>query len=393
MISVQAIDPDTGIAARRMPIYLDHHATTPLDPRVQDAMLPFFNALFGNAGSAEHRYGWRAQEAVEDARARVAALVGARSAEIVFTSGATEANNIALMGSGDHAKRHLITTGIEHASVAACAAERERRGGPITILPVDRDGRIDPAQVATAIRPDTGLISIALANHEIGAIQPLDDIGNLARRHGILFHVDATQAAGHIPVSLPALQADFLSLSAHKLHGPTGVGALVVTRQARRHLRPILFGGDQERGFRPGTLPVPLIVGFGAAAEIAREAMPEESLHLAALRGRLLDRLAVLPGLRVHGGMRFRLPGNLNVGWPGLVARDLIDLLRDHVALSSGSACGSATLHPSPVLRAIGLTAEEALGGLRFGLGRFTTEAEVERAATAILRAAPLLRR
>ncbi|MBW6401311.1 cysteine desulfurase [Roseomonas sp. HJA6] len=383
--------PDT--TATHMPIYLDHHATTPLDPRVREAMLPYLDTFFGNAGSAEHRHGWRAQEAVEAARSKVAALIGARPAEVVFTSGATEANNLALMGSADAAGPHVITTGIEHASIVACAAERERRGDPVSILPVDREGRIDPAQVAAAIRPGTGLISISLANHEIGTIQPLAEIGILARQHGILFHVDATQAVGRIPVSMPALGADFLSLSAHKFHGPKGVGALVVTRPARRHLRPILFGGGQEHGFRPGTLPVPLIVGFGAAAAIAQAAMPEESLRLAMLRDRLLDRLAALPGLRVHGGTRFRLSGSLNIGWPGLVARDLIHLLRDDVAISSGSACGSAVLHPSPVLRAIGMTEEEALGGLRFGLGRFTTEAEVDRAAAAILRAAPLLRR
>ncbi len=356
-------------------------------------MLPFLDAFFGNAGSAEHRYGWRAQEAVEEARAAVARLVGVRSAEVVFTSGATEANNLALMGTQDSARRHLIVSPIEHASVAACAAEHARRGGRVTILPVDRQGRLDPGQVAAAIGPDTGLISIALANHEIGAIQPLDEIGALAQQRGVLFHIDATQAAGRMPVSVAALRADFLSLSAHKLYGPKGVGALIVTRQARQHLRPILFGGDQENGFRPGTLPVPLVAGFGVAAALASEALAEEPARLAGLRDRLLNRLAVMPGLRVHGGLRFRLPGNINIGWPGLVARDLIYLLRHDVAMSSGSACSSAALHPSPVLRAIGLTEEEALGGLRIGLGRFTTEAEVDEAAAAILRAAPLLQR
>ena len=213
MSATLAPSPDHGAAAsRRMPIYLDHHATTPMDPRARDAMLPFLGEFFGNAGSAEHRYGWRAQEAVETARAQVAALIDARPNEIVFTSGATEANNLALMGSGADARRHLITTGIEHASVAACAAERERRGSEVTVLPVQRDGRIDPVQVAAAIRAETGLISIALANHEIGSIQPIAEIGALAQQHGILFHVDATQAAGRIPVSMPDLQADFLRL-------------------------------------------------------------------------------------------------------------------------------------------------------------------------------------
>nr|WP_268238128.1 cysteine desulfurase family protein [Neoroseomonas lacus] len=370
------------------PAYFDHHATTPVDPRVREAMLPFLGAFFGNAGSAEHPYGWRAQSAVEGARRDVAALVGARPADVVFTSGATEANNLALLGAQTGARRHLITTSIEHASVLACAAEYARRGGTVTYLPVDGDGLVHPDEVAAAIRPDTGLISMAFANHEIGAIQPIQEIGVLAKRHDILLHVDAAQAAGRIPISRAGLQADFISLSAHKIYGPQGVGALIVARDSRDRLAPILFGAGQERGLRPGTLPVPLIVGFGMAAALALRALPEEPQRIAALRELLLERLRVIPGLRIHGGLTHRLAGNLNLGWPRLVARDLIYLLRNDVAISSGSACGSGALHPSPVLQAIGLTDAQALGALRIGLGRFTTRQEVVGAARAIIRAA-----
>ena len=355
------------------------------------ATLPFLGAFFGNAGSAEHEYGWHAQSAVEGARRDVAALVDARPTDVVFTSGATEANNLALLGAQTGTRRHLITTSIEHASVLACSAEHARRGGSVTYLSVNGDGRVDPGELAAAIRPDTGLISMALANHEIGAIQPIEEIGVLAKRHDILLHVDVAQAAGRIPISRAGLQADFISLSAHKIYGPQGVGALIVARGARDRLAPILFGGGQERGLRSGTLPVPLIVGFGMAAALARRALPEEPQRIAALRDLLLDRLRVIPGLRVHGGLNHRLAGNLNLGWPGLVARDLIYLLRNDVAMSSGSACGSGALHPSPVLQAIGLTDAQALGGLRIGLGRFATQQEVAEVAQAIIRAAEVL--
>jgi len=374
------------------PAYFDHHATTPVDPRVRVAMHPYLDELFGNAGSAEHRYGWQAQAAVEGARRQVAQLVGVHPQEVIFTSGATEANNLALLGAETGPRRHIITTSIEHASVLACAAEHVRRGGSVTYLPVECDGRVDPRKCADAIRADTGLISLALANHEIGSIQPVEDIGLLAKRHDILLHVDAAQAAGRMPVSQAALRADFISLSAHKIYGPQGIGALIVARKAREQIRPILFGGGQERGLRPGTLPVPLIVGFGAAAELATDALAEEPPRVAALRDLLLDGLRAIPGIRVHGGLRHRLAGNLNVGWPGLLPRDLIYLLRDDVAMSSGSACGSGILHPSPVLRAIGLSEEQALQALRIGLGRFNTQEEVSAAARAIVRAAEILR-
>lgn len=370
------------------PIYFDHHATTPVDARVLEAMLPFFTERFGNAHSADHRLGWEAQEAVETARRQVAALVGARPREIVFTSGATEANNLALLGTRGTGRRHRVASTIEHASVLGCLTRERRRGGPVTLVPVPPDGVVRAERLADALRPDTGLLSVMAANHEIGTLQPIAAVGELARARGILFHTDAAQAAGKIPIDVAALGVDLMSLSAHKLYGPKGVGALFVADRARSLIEPLTFGGGQEHGLRSGTLPVPLIVGFGRAAELALHEMPIEQLRLRQLRDRLLSRLRERPGLAVHGSMASRLAGNLHVGWPDLPAVDLLDSLRDAVAISAGSACASAETKPSAVLKAIGLDDHAARTGLRIGLGRATSLSDVERAADAILQAA-----
>lgn len=379
-----------GIQLNR-PIYLDHHATTPLDRRVLDAMLPYLTEEFGNPHSVDHRYGWAAQAAVEGARREVAKLVGARPQGIVFTSGATEANNIALLGLRLGPRRHVVASAVEHASVRGCLAELERRGARVTFVPVETCGRVLVERLAASISADTGLISVMAANHEIGTLQPIAAVGRLARAKGIVFHTDATQAVGKVPIDVGALPVDLMSFSAHKFHGPKGVGALYVAEGVAERLEPVMHGGGQERGLRPGTLAVPQVVGFGAAAAIAREEGATERARLAALRDELLRRLRARPGLRVYGTLDARLAGNLNVGWPGIVAQDLLHELRDEVAASTGSACASAGIAPSPVLLALGLDDEAARGGLRIGLGRGTTEDEVARAAAAILAAAAVV--
>jgi cysteine desulfurase len=350
-------------------------------------MLPYFTEKFGNAHSADHRFGWEAETAVEAARAEIAKLIGARPSEIIFTSGATEANNLALLGLQLGKRRHVISTPIEHACVTACLTELERRGADVTFVPMEGSGRICLKRLANTIRPDTGLISVMMANHEIGTLQPISEIGALARQHGILFHTDAAQAAGKVPIDVNAMCIDLASLSAHKLHGPKGVGALYVRNRPSLTLNPLFYGGQHERGMRSGTLPVPLIVGFGVAAALAREEGLAEQARIATLRDRMLARLDRVPGVRLHGTLQFRLACNLNVGWPAVFAQDLLYVLRDEVALSTGSACSSAEHKPSPVLRALGLSTEQALGGVRIGLGRFTTETEVDSAAAAIARA------
>jgi cysteine desulfurase len=381
------------------PIYLDHHATTPVDPRVVEAMQPFFGVQFGNPHSVEHSFGWEAERAVEAARLEVAQLVGGHPGEIVFTSGATEANNLAILGAlraalqapQRGARRHLIVSAIEHACVREAAAQAAREGARITTLPVDAEGRIDPASLRAALGPDTLLVSIMAANHEIGSLQPLAELGALVRAAGALFHVDAAQALSTRRLDIDAIGADLVSLSAHKLYGPKGVGAL--WRRRGVVLQPLFAGGGQEQGLRPGTLPVPLIVGFGAAARLAREEGAHDAERLARLRDRLLQRLRQgAPDLRVHGGMAQRLPHNLNVAFPGAASQDVLWLLRERVALSSGSACSTATLEASRVLLALGLSEAQALEALRIGLGRFTTEREVDEAADALLQAQAAIR-
>lgn len=363
-----------------MPIFLDHHSTTPLDPRVAEAMAPYWSEHFGNPHSADHRHGWRAQEAVEAARQQVASLIGAEPAEIVFTSGATEANNLAIHGlARASAKRHLVAAMGEHPcvheSVLALAAE----GWLVDWVPLQDDGRVDPAEVAARLGPDTSMVTISAANHEIGALQPIEEIAALCAARAIPFHTDAAQAAGKVPVGVAGVA--LMSLSAHKLHGPKGIGALYVRRGTI--LKPLFHGGGQEGGLRPGTLPVPLIVGFGAAC-----GLPAEAERIAGLRDRMLARLrAGLPDLRVNGGLAHRLPGNLNIAVPGLPAEDLLWELRDLISLSAGSACASAEQVPSRILLAIGQSEEQAREGVRIGIGRDNDGGEIDAAADAILAA------
>lgn len=368
------------------PIFLDHHSTTPLDPRVFERMRPYFLEAFGNPHSADHAYGWEAEAAVEAARRHVAALIGARPGEIVFTSGATEANNLALRGAAARlpsARRHIVTSAIEHPCVAAVCDHLEARGFAVTRVAANRQGLVEPEAVAAALTPETGLVSIMAANHEIGTIQPIAAIGALTRPRGILFHTDAAQAAGKIPLDVGAANIDLMSLSAHKMDGPKGIGALYVRRGVP--LEPLFAGGGQEGGLRSGTLPAPLVVGFGEAARIARDEMGENARRIMGLRARLLGRLEdAVPNVKVNGSLADRLPHNLDLMLPGITAVDLIHRLKDVVAISAGSACASATLEPSPVLRAIGLSEAEALASIRIGLGRGTTAADVDTAAAAI---------
>lgn len=372
------------------PVYLDHHATTPVDPRVLAEMLPWFTGQFGNPHSVDHAYGWAAEEAVEAARARVAALIGADPREIIFTSGATEANNLALRGLAPAlavaGRTEIIASPLEHPCVMACLEALAADGFTVRLLDVGAAGVVDPAQVARLLGPATGLVTVMAANHEIGTVQPIDEIGRLSRAAGALFHVDAAQAAGKIPLAMAEI--DLMTLSAHKVYGPKGIGALALRRAVRPLMRPLILGGGQEQGLRSGTVPVPLAVGFGAAAALAQAEQGAEAVRLATLRDRLLGRLraAGLP-LHLHGDPARRLAGNLNFRIARLDAEAIIQLVRDRVALSVGAACASAQRTPSPVLRAIGLGEAEALAALRIGLGRGTTEAEIELAATALIEA------
>jgi cysteine desulfurase len=361
----------------QLPVYLDHHATTPLDPRVLDAMLPYFTERFGNPHSAQHAYGWTAEQAVAEARVQIAALIGALPEHIVFTSGATEANNLAIRGVAHWTgRRHLLTCATEHPCVLETCRALGREGFAITELPVPADGLLDLDQLSAALRPDTALVSIMTANHEIGVLQPIAKIAKLCQERGILLHTDAAQAAGRIPLDVAALGIDLMSLSAHKLYGPKGIGALYVRRGVR--LAPLFAGGGQERGLRPGTLPTPLCVGFGKACALAQEELAAEAARVRALRDRLYEGLRVaLPDIRRNGAAAPRLPNNLNLCLPGIDAEDLLAALPE-LALATGAACASATQEPSAVLRALGLSDEAIAGSIRIGLGRTTTAAEIE---------------
>jgi len=379
------------------PIYLDHHATTPCDARVVAAMQPYFAEEYGNAASRTHAFGWRAAEAVERARAQVAALVGADPREVVFTSGATEANNLALCGGARALRRarggagaRLVTCATEHRAVLDPVAALEREGFTALRLPVAPDGQLDPERLRAALAEPALLVSVMHANNEIGVLQPIDALARLAAEAGAAFHCDAAQSAGSLALDLTQLGVDYLSLSAHKLYGPKGVGALVVRRGAR--LEPILHGGGHERGLRSGTLPVALCVGFGAAAELARERREADARRLAALRDRLLARLeAELPELAVNGSREQRLPGNLNVSFLGAEGEALLAALPE-LALSTGSACTSAKREASHVLRALGADEARALSALRFGIGRGNSEDEIDRAAELVIAATRRLR-
>jgi cysteine desulfurase len=379
------------------PAYFDGHATTPCDARVVAAMLPYFTERFGNASSAQHPFGWAAREAVEHARGQVAALVGARPRDIVFTSGATEANNLAIAGVVRALRdcgRHVVTLATEHTAVLDVCAALEADGVDVTRLGVDAGGLVDPSVVASAIRADTVLVSVMAANNEIGVLQPIAAIGALTRARGIAFHVDAAQAAGKVALDVEAIGVDLLSLSAHKFYGPKGVGALYVRRRGPvADLPPLHHGGGHERGLRSGTLNVPGIVGCGAAAEIARASMAGDAATLGTLRDRLLAGLqARLDGIHLNGAASPRLPHNLNVRVDRVNGRELLMGLSD-LSLSSGAACCTASAEPSHVLKAIGLSDEAARASLRFGLIRGTTEADVDAAIMTIAGVVTALRR
>jgi cysteine desulfurase len=371
----------------QLPVYLDHHATTPLDPQVLDAMLPYFTERFGNPHSAQHAYGWTAEAAIERARAEVAALIGVLPEDIVFTSGATEANNLAIRGAA-HAtdRRHVLTCATEHPCVLESCRALAHEGFEITELPVRADGLLDRDRLSAALRPNTALVSIMTANHEIGVLQPISEIAKLCQERGILLHTDAAQAAGRIALDVAVLGVDLMSLSAHKLYGPKGIGALYVRRGVR--LAPLFAGGGQERGLRPGTLPTPLCVGFGKACALAQEELAAEAARVRALRDRLYEGLRVaLPDIRRNGAAAPRLPNNLNLCLPGIDAEDLLAALPE-LALATGAACASATQEPSAVLRALGLSDEAIAGSIRIGLGRTTTANEVEFALDRLIAAA-----
>ncbi len=378
------------------PVYLDNHATTPVDPRVLEAMLPFFGPKFGNAASRTHSFGWEAEKAVEMARRRVAELAGASAREIVFTSGATESDNLAIKGVMEacRAKRnHLVTVATEHPAVLDTVRHLEKLGCQATLLPVDKDGLVDPASVGAAIRPETVLVSVMTANNEIGVLQPVREIGALCRERGVFFHCDAAQAFGKIPIDVEADHIDLMSLSAHKLYGPKGIGALYVRRRAPRvALAAQMDGGGHESGYRSGTLNVPAIVGFGEACAIARREMAEEAVRTAELRDRLLAQLeAALDGVEVNGSRTRRTPGNLNVSFPGVEGDTLLLSLPD-LALSTGSACSSATAHTSHVLKALGVGPWRERSAVRFGIGRFSTAGEIDYAAARVVEAVRKLR-
>jgi cysteine desulfurase len=376
------------VPPNQAPIYLDYQATTPVDRRVLDAMLPYFTEKFGNPHSVNHAYGREAEAAVEAARADVAALIGAESREIVFTSGATEANNLALKGAArfhrEFGKYHIVTVVTEHKCVLESAAALEREGFRLTLAPVDLMGRVDMAVLAAAIDERTAVVSVMAANNEIGVLQPIAEIGALCHARGVLFHSDGAQAVGKVPVDVEAMGIDLLSISGHKIYGPKGIGALYVRRRPRARLAALFDGGGQERGLRSGTLPTPLCVGLGAAARIAGAEMAGEGERLLGLRRRFLAGLrSRAPELRLNGHPDERLPGNLNVSFPGAPALEVMAACPS-LALSTGSACTAAAVEPSYVLRALGVPDDLADAALRLGLGRYTTDSEVDFAVDAL---------
>ena len=373
----------------KLPIYMDNHATTPLDPRVLETMMPYLTGTFGNAASRNHSFGWEAEAAVEKAREQVAKLVGATAKEIIFTSGATESNNLALKGIAEMYRErgnHIITQVTEHKAVLDTCKRLEKSGIRVTYLPVKADGLIDLEDLKRAMDDKTILVSIMFANNEIGVVQPVAEIGKLCRERGVLFHTDGVQAAGKIPIDVNAMNIDVLSLSAHKLYGPKGVGALYVRRRNPRvQIAAQIDGGGHERGMRSGTLNVPGIVGLGKACEIAMQEMETEAAYLRGLRDRLQEKLeSALDYIHVNGSMEHRLAGNLNMSFVYVEGESLLMGIND-VAVSSGSACTSATLEPSYVLKALGLGDDVAHSSIRFGLGRFNTQAEVDYVAAKVI--------
>ena len=382
--------------AVKLPIYMDNHATTPVDPRVLEAMLPFFTENFGNAASRNHEFGWKAEEGVEHAREQVARLVGATPKEIIWTSGATESNNLAIKGVEEMYREkgnHIITQVTEHKAVLDTCKRLEKYGFEVTYLPVQKDGRVDLEDLRRAITPKTILITIMYANNEIGVVQPIAEIGAIAKEKGVFFHVDGVQAAGKIPVDVIKDNIDMLSMSGHKLYGPKGVGALYVRRRNPRvQLAAIIDGGGHERGMRSGTLNVTGIVGFGKACELCQEGMPAESARMRGLRDRLKDLIfSQLDEVFVNGSMTHRLPNNLNISFAYVEGESMLMGIND-IAVSSGSACTSATLEPSYVLKALGVGEDLAHTSIRFGLGRFNTEEEVDYVAARVVETVRRLR-
>ena len=379
----------------KTPIFMDYHSTTPVDPRVLEAMIPYFTTHFGNAASRNHSFGWSAEKACDDARDQVGALLGASGKEIVWTSGATESNNLAIKGAAEFYKdrgNHIITTQVEHKSVLDTCKRLETQGFEVSYLPVESDGRIAPERVRATITPRTILVSVMLANNEIGTVNDLVSIGGIVKEHGAIFHTDAVQGVGKVPFSVDEARVDLVSMTAHKIYGPKGIGALYVRRKPRVRLVQQMDGGGHERGMRSGTLNVPAIVGFGKAAELLRLEGQEEARRLRALRDRLHKKLTTaLPEVYLNGSLEHRLPGNLNVSFAFVEGEGLMMALKD-VAVSSGSACTSASLEPSYVLRALGIGEELAHTSIRFGLGRFSTEEEVDYVADLVIQKVQRLR-
>ena len=380
----------------KTPIYFDNHATTPMDPRVLEEMLPYFMEKFGNAASRNHSFGWAGEEGVETARERVAKLVGATTKEIIFTSGATESDNLAIKGVAEMYKEkgnHIITAVTEHKAVLDTCKRLEKYGYQVTYLPVQKDGLVDLDDLKRAIDDKTILVTIMAANNEIGVLQPVAEIGKLCRERGVIFHTDATQAVGKVPVDVNRQNIDVMSISAHKMYGPKGVGALYVRRKNPRvQVSAIIDGGGHERGMRSGTLNVPGIVGLGKACLICMEDMPKESCHLAGMRNRLRDNIMErLDEVYINGSMAHRLRGNLNISFAYVEGESLLMGIND-VAVSSGSACTSATLEPSYVLKALGTGDDLAHSSIRFGIGRFNTEAEIDYVADRVIETVQRLR-
>lgn len=382
-------------AASRTPVYLDYQATTPIDPCVLDAMLPYLTERYGNPHSAAHRYGWEAAAAVDVARQKIAHLIGAKPEEIIFTSGATESNNLAIKGVAyayGQKKRHLVTTVIEHKCVLESMRALERQGFSVTYLPVNRDGLIALADVAAAIDDHTALVSVMAVNNEIGVIEPIAEVGRLCRERGAKFHVDAAQAAGKITLDVEAMNIDLMSLSAHKMYGPKGVGALYVRKKPRVVLEPLFHGGGQEQGLRAGTLAPALIVGFGEAAAIAERNMATETTRIEEMSKTFLAHLhRALNGVTLNGSEMRRYWGNLNIGFDGVDGERLLAGLRD-IAVSSGAACASGSKEPSYVLAAIGVSERQAKSSLRIGFGRFTTDEDITAAADTLIAAVRRIR-
>ncbi|KAK4038277.1 pyridoxal phosphate-dependent transferase [Parachaetomium inaequale] len=388
----QAVKLDEG----QRPIYLDMQATTPLDPRVLDAMLPYYTGVFGNPHSRTHAYGWESEHAVEQAREYIAALIGADPKEIIFTSGATESNNMSIKGvarffgrSGK--KKHVITSQTEHKCVLDSCRHLQDEGYEVTYLPVNSNGLIDLDQLKAAIRPDTALVSIMAVNNEIGVIQPMAEIGKICRENKVFFHTDAAQAVGKIPLDVNAMNVDLMSISSHKIYGPKGIGACYVRRRPRVRLEPIISGGGQERGLRSGTLAPALVVGFGEACRIAAEEIEYDHKRVKALSDRLLNGLLAMEHTNQNGDPNHFYPGCVNVSFAYVEGESLLMALKD-IALSSGSACTSASLEPSYVLRALGNSDENAHSSIRFGIGRFTTEAEIDYVLKAVTERVGFLR-